>query len=55
MGSYTLRLMLSLLGTVMFPPFLRGPVLDRLFGKEEPFDYHSTTAPSTPPPSSIQD
>ena len=29
---------------------LRNKVLDQLFGKEEEFEYTSTTAPSTPPP-----
>ena len=29
---------------------LRSKVLDTLFGKEEEFDYTSTTAPATPPP-----
>jgi hypothetical protein len=29
---------------------LRNKVLDQLFGKEEEFEYTSTTSPSTPPP-----
>ena len=29
---------------------LRNKVLDQLFGKEEEFEYSSTTAPSSPPP-----
>jgi uncharacterized membrane protein YccC len=29
---------------------LRNKVLDQLFGKEEEFDYSSTTAPASPPP-----
>ena len=29
---------------------LRNKVLDQLFGKEEEFEYTSTTAPSSPPP-----
>ena len=29
---------------------VRNKVLDTLFGKEEEFDYTSSTAPSTPPP-----
>ena len=33
---------------------LRSKVLDLLFGKEEEFDYTSTTAPSSPAPSQAQ-
>ena len=29
---------------------LRNKVLDQLFGKEEEFDYSSTTSPASPPP-----
>jgi hypothetical protein len=29
---------------------LRNKVLDALFGKEEEFEYTSTTSPATPPP-----
>lgn len=32
---------------------LRSKVLDALFGKEEEFDYSSTTAPATTPPSAV--
>ena len=32
---------------------LRSKVLDALFGKEEEFDYSSTTAPASAPPASV--
>jgi hypothetical protein len=34
---------------------LRNKVLDLLFGAEEEFDYTSTTAPSSPPPSTASE
>jgi len=52
-GGFGRRLVLIVVGAAIalaVSEGLRTRVLDALFGKEEEFDYSSTTAPSTPPP-----
>ena len=52
-GKLGRRLLILVVGAgaaLAFSEPLRNKVLDALFGKEEEFEYTSTTSPATPPP-----
>ncbi len=50
LGRKLLLLIIAAVIAVAVSEDLRNKVLDALFGKEEEFDYSSTTEPSTPAP-----
>jgi hypothetical protein len=49
-GSVLLLLIVAGVLALALSPDIRGKVLDLLFGKEEEFEYSSTTEPATPAP-----
>src|SRR4051794_4300793 len=51
LGGTLLLLILGAIIALVASEDLRNKVLDALFGKEEEFEYTSTTSPSTPSPS----
>jgi hypothetical protein len=57
-GGFGRLIVLTMLGgllAVVFSESLRSKLLDMLFGAEEEFDYSSTTTPSQPAPTPVQD
>ena len=56
-GGFGRKLFILLVGAAIalaVSEDLRNKVLDQLFGKEEEFEYTSTTAPSSPPPAAAK-